>query len=108
MPRMSVGEKKIGKRRARTKEEKEMFYASRKISAVLVTQRVGAYWSLGARGRAQTRFQLAALIIACCQPLTTVGDACNDGIRVYGTPNVRACRPLKRHADAYNPSEYAG
>lgn len=85
-----------------------MFYASRKIPATLVTQRVGAYWSLGVRERAQARFQLAALIIACCQPLTTVGDACNGGIRVHGTPNVRGCRPLKRHADAYSPPEYAG
>lgn len=82
-----------------------MFYASRKIPAA---QRVGAYWSLGVRGRAEARFQLAALIIACCQPLTTVGDARNGGIRGHGTPNVRGCRPLKRHADAYNPSEYAG
>lgn len=53
-------------------------------------QRVDAYWNPGARGRAQARFQLAALIIACCQPLTTVGDARNGGgIRVHGTPNVR-------------------
>jgi len=50
------------------KETKKKYFMHRER----FRSRVGAYWGLDARGRAQARFQLAALIIACCQPLTTV------------------------------------
>jgi len=49
--------------------ESVLYGLSRKIQAAVTARRVSAYWSLGEERR--VRFQLAALIIACCQPLTT-------------------------------------
>jgi len=49
--------------------ESVLYGLSRKIQTAVTTRRVSAYWSLGEERR--LRFQLAALIIACCQPLTT-------------------------------------
>lgn len=46
------------------------------------------------------RFQLAALIIACCQPLTTPETLITAGHSVHGTPAVREVAPYK-HARMY-------